>query len=244
MCPIKTKTPPQGENFSCHSTVKWLFFFKKNEIPTFLGGWGFNGKKEKLNDDEQWATQENVGLGKIIQTLNSWYLCSEMGWELEASPRTGKSSLAGVHVGLVRKTGHVGLFWVSGSQGGLLTVRRSWRSQFRIIRGESLPFYLVDEHISGKWKRLEREQVTAGSTFFGDLQKKGRSSTCVRTKAKIGHWRVILEWTQPEASGFNSEGSDPGIKLVRSFSLWLQTTPDPWADLTHIFLRPSPSFFA
>lgn len=68
-------------------------------------------------------------------------------------------------------------------------MRRSWRSQFRIIGGESLPFYLVDEHTSGKWKRLEREQVTAGSTFFGDLQKKGRPSTCVRTKAKIGQER-------------------------------------------------------
>lgn len=73
-----------------------------------------------------------------------------------------------------------------------------------MIRGESLPFCLVDEHTSGEWKRLEREQVTAGSTFFGDLQKKGRPSTCVRTEAKIG---------------LNSEGSDPGIKLVRSFSL-------------------------
>lgn len=71
-------------------------------------------------------------------------------------------------------------------KGGLLTVR-SWRSQFRITRGESLPFDLVDKHISGKWKRLEMEQVTTGSTFFIELQGKVRPSRCFGTKAKIGH---------------------------------------------------------
>lgn len=50
-----------------------------------------------------------------------------------------------------------------------------------------MPFDLVDKHISGKWKRLEMEQVTTGSTFFIELQGKVRPYRCVGTKAKIGH---------------------------------------------------------
>ena len=50
-----------------------------------------------------------------------------------------------------------------GSQGGLLTVARLWRSQFGTARGESAPLYLVKDYFSGEWERLEKEEVTAGS---------------------------------------------------------------------------------
>lgn len=70
-----------------------------------------------------------------------------------------------------------------GSQGGLLTVGRSWRSQFRTARGESTLLYLVNEYFSGKWERLEREQVTAGCICEEVWENKG-PSRCVTTKAR------------------------------------------------------------
>lgn len=143
-----------------------------------LGGWGFHGKEGNLND-EQYATQENLGLGNNHSYARIHDISVlKMGRGLQEFPR-GSSSLVGrgtvdrqVWWGKVKMwvcsgsvTGaNTMQMWPKrerGSQGGLLTVGKSWRNQFRITRGESMPFYLVNNYFSGKWERLEREQVTA-----------------------------------------------------------------------------------